>query len=530
MVIRTARESDLEQIREIFIEVYGHDYPYTEFYQLDWLKKAVYDEATCFMVMELDNRIVATASMLHTVGGLDDMIGEAGRLVATTDPQYRGKNLFQDLIQTLVEETSHRLQFLMAEARTTHRGSQRIATRLGWRPIGFEPLKYCVGKNRESMVLYARLFDVARQLRKNNPRVIPEVATLAQTALHALELPQDAIVEDDTEGYPTSQAYSLKHFKDQQGLTSLLRIERGRVLHREVFGNFSLSHSFFRISNTNTDYLVASEGSAILGAVGFSYDPIDRKIRIIELIEFDDKVKGFLLAAVDRCACQEYDAVYVEVDISAHSPRMQRTLERLGFFPAAYCPAMVFDRVERIDVVRMVKLNAAYQTGLVQVLDESMPILTIVEKTMEDRLTGIEITNLTTKTELFKDIPAGDLLLLSRLSSYQTVAPETVICRENEPADKIFIVMEGSVRVCQNDRTLAILKTGAVFGEMGLVDDTVRAASVISHEPCKLIVIGIAALKNLMQVRPRLGYAVAINLARSLSTKLRTASREHLEN
>ena len=45
-----------------------------------------------------------------------------------------------------------------------------------------------------------------------------------------------------------------------------------------------------------------------------------------------------------------------EIDVGAHAARMQRTLIEMGFVPAAYVPAMAFHNVERIDVVRMMKL------------------------------------------------------------------------------------------------------------------------------------------------------------------------------
>jgi hypothetical protein len=46
----------------------------------------------------------------------------------------------------------------------------------------------------------------------------------------------------------------------------------------------------------------------------------------------------------------------IEVDVSVHAPRMQRTLIELGFLPVAYLPALVFHEVERFDVVKMLRL------------------------------------------------------------------------------------------------------------------------------------------------------------------------------
>ena len=54
---------------------------------------------------------------------------------------------------------------------------------------------------------------------------------------------------------------------------------------------------------------------------------------------------------------------YIEIDVSAYAPRMQRTLLELNFLPVAYVPAMVFYQVERLDIVKMVRLNKLQDLG-----------------------------------------------------------------------------------------------------------------------------------------------------------------------
>jgi hypothetical protein len=95
--IREAIDKDVGQIRDIFVQVYGMNYQFKGFYDTEWLKKSVYDDGTLFLVMEVNKKIIATASMMFTSGGLDDMIGEAGRLVALPDERYRGKGLYTEL-------------------------------------------------------------------------------------------------------------------------------------------------------------------------------------------------------------------------------------------------------------------------------------------------------------------------------------------------------------------------------------------------------------------------------------------------
>jgi len=516
--IREATDADVENIRDLFVEVYGYEYPFKEFYDTKWLKKAVFDEGTLVLVMEAGERIIATAQIIFTSGGMDDMIGEVGRLVATTDPDYHGKGLYSRLIKELVTRTRDRILFLWGEARTVHRASQHIAEELGWVPIGFEPMKYLLLGKRESMSVYAKTQGLAQELRKNNPHVIAEASVLAQTVLKNMGYPIDIIIEDEINGYPTDEEFAIEHLDEQHGITSLLRIERGRVSRKEIFGNFSLSQGFFRIHDPTTSYLIARNGDAILGAVGFSYDAIDKKIRIFELIEFDDAVKGALLSRLDHVARTTLDVDYIEVDVSAYSPKIQRTFERLGFIPIAYCPSMVFDKVERLDVIRMAKLYCPYDLGQIKLLEPAEQIRQIVEKGMENRLIGMEITEEVRKTDLFCHLPDGDLYYLARFSSRRNYEAGTQIIMAGEQPKYLYILTQGEAEIVRDGEVLSVYHNGNIIGGMALLNPKLpRDADVVFTKPSTVIVMEITQLNHLLQAYPRLGYTVAINLARSLT-------------
>lgn len=517
ITVRLATDRDVEALRDLFMSRYGEDYPYPEFYDTEWLKRSVYDDKTLVVVAETDGAIVATGSVVLNAGDYDDLVAEIGRMVTARSPQAKGaaKAIVADLMQRMERRT----MFAYAEVRTVHERAQALIESFGWRPVGFEPLKYQLAE-RESMVIYANLQPMSLELRRNNPRVIPEAAPLAQTALKSLGLPVDAIVDDEAEGYPTSRTFETERLREQ-GVTPILRIERGRVSNREVFGNFSLAHGFFSIADTDTHYVVARDGEAVLGAIGFTWDPIDSKVRVFELIEFNDAVKGFLLAEVDRLARDEFGAVYQEMDVSAYAPKVQRTLERLGFVPVAYCPSMVFSHVERLDVIRMAKLNLPYDPGTVKLLAGPQRIKSIVETGFEDRSVGMEITGHVRQAELFYGLPDGDLYHLSRICKLRTHEVGTVLIHEGDPADRLFQLVDGRAEARSGDRVLGVLGADALFGEMALVESAPRSADVVITEEARVIQIEIDQLERLMDRQPRLGHLVMRNLARGLSEKLR---------
>jgi CRP-like cAMP-binding protein len=80
--------------------------------------------------------------------------------------------------------------------------------------------------------------------------------------------------------------------------------------------------------------------------------------------------------------------------------------------------------------------------------------------------------------------------MASELQTVQ-VDPGTVIVRQGAPADKFFIIVEGEVEVIREDggdeRRLATLGRGQFFGEMAILRDTPRTATVRASAPTTLL-------------------------------------------
>ena len=67
------------------------------------------------------------------------------------------------------------------------------------------------------------------------------------------------------------------------------------------------------------------------------------------------------------------------------------------------------------------------------------------------------------------------------------------ICNEGDTADKVYIILEGKVKVYKKDKNgyeieIATIEKGNMFGEMALFDKGIRSASVRSIEPCQLLI------------------------------------------
>ncbi len=85
--------------------------------------------------------------------------------------------------------------------------------------------------------------------------------------------------------------------------------------------------------------------------------------------------------------------------------------------------------------------------------------------------------------EIFKELSDDVLDNLSKILDERKVKKDTVIFEESSPADVFCIIAEGQVEVFKHlqdsgTKTLAVLSAGDYFGEMSLLEDKPRIASV----------------------------------------------------
>jgi len=521
--ITEAEDNDVQQIMDLFIKIYGRDYPFQKFYDTKWLTKSVYSDDNIFLVAKEKNKIIGTGSVFLTAGSFSDLIGEFGRLVV--DPDYGKKGAGTQIMSGLIDSVSKMIQFGFAECRVVHSGAQKISEHCGFFATGFEPNKYQLASSRESVVFVTKLFDPALSLRRNNPRVIANIYPMAAKSMQNLGLPVDLIVEDDVDGYPTEKSFDIKEL-ESAGVSPLLRIERGRIKNPEIFGNLSLSYGFFKIATDQTHYLVAKEKGVTLGAIGFTIDNIDKKVKVLELIEFDDEVKGYLLSTLVKQSTEKYGAKYIEMDISAYSPQMQKTLDRLGFVPVAYCPSMVFRGVERLDIVRMAKLNFPPDVKNLKLTDMSKDMFKLAMKDLEVKKIGMEITEVTRNSDIFQGLSDGELSQLAQICKMVSYKAGETICCEGECGNEIFVLAEGrasvrAIRTGKKRSKIGTITQGEIFGEMSIIEDLPRVADLVTDVDSKLVVIDKFELENLMNRNCHLGKVVMQNMAKGLSRKLR---------
>jgi len=123
---------------------------------------------------------------------------------------------------------------------------------------------------------------------------------------------------------------------------------------------------------------------------------------------------------------------------------------------------------------------------------------------------------------VFTELVQSDAEILTRHCQTRSYPANTILINEGDLSNSMYVIKEGEVKVYASDENgkeviLLILHAGEYFGEMALVDDEPRSASVITLTPVKLMVITKADFKNFLASNSE----VAFNMIRALTRKIR---------
>lgn len=522
---RLAREEDIDRIQEMFRLAYGSDYAYRDFYDREWLKRSIYGDRMVVAVAEdvITGQVVGTGSVDMDIGAHSDLVGELGRLVV--HPDARGRGVGTALMRYRLEFVQDRLHVAIIDNRTAQPYTQKMALKLRCASVGFLPLKHRFSK-RESIATFARHFSPALDLRRNHPRVVPAVAPMAHLAMNNVALASDVIVDESISPHPWDDDFRVSAF-DSERMPDLLRIARGRVRERDVFGPMRLHYGFFKLTARQASFLVArrpgAPRDAIAGALGFLHDDGEKNIQIFELIAASDASVRFLFQSLLERA-RELGVEYIEVEVSAHGTRLQRTLLELGFLPGAYIPAMVFHEVERLDVVKMVRLLVPPTLGEVHLEPEVRPIFEEVMGNFRTRAVLPRISASIGELAIFEGLNDEQARRFASAMTLREYEPGDVLFRAGEEAEEFLVLIEGRGKVLLGTGNLVgEVGAGDVVGENALLAQARRTGSVEATEAVVAAVMTRDRLREIRNRRPDIAVVLYRNLARELGRKLREA-------
>ncbi|NPA41567.1 MAG: Crp/Fnr family transcriptional regulator [Aquificae bacterium] len=126
------------------------------------------------------------------------------------------------------------------------------------------------------------------------------------------------------------------------------------------------------------------------------------------------------------------------------------------------------------------------------------------------------------RSVLFKNLPESDLRKISLMFETIDLPMGEVLFYEKENSSDMYLVLEGKVRASLfdehgNELVLAELGPGEFIGEMSMIDQLPRSATVIAQEPTKLAMLRRETFLKILRDNPD----IAINVIKALVARLR---------
>lgn len=124
------------------------------------------------------------------------------------------------------------------------------------------------------------------------------------------------------------------------------------------------------------------------------------------------------------------------------------------------------------------------------------------------------------EAHLFKHLDLRELCAVLSVSSVLTAEANEVVVREGGPGERLYLVTDGELAVSRGGQELARIRRGSHFGEMALVSQRPRSATVTAATPSRFLVLDRERFERLIRNDPRLGIKMLWSFVEVLSTRL----------
>jgi len=129
------------------------------------------------------------------------------------------------------------------------------------------------------------------------------------------------------------------------------------------------------------------------------------------------------------------------------------------------------------------------------------------------------------KAEMLRRVPLlsrcskRDLRDVASLAEERTLEPGVELTREGDPGLEFFILIDGRVDVRRRKRKIAEIGRGGFFGEIALLTEAPRNATVSTSVPTTVLVLRRHHFKSLLQRNP----AMAVKIMQALAERVPAA-------
>ena len=132
-------------------------------------------------------------------------------------------------------------------------------------------------------------------------------------------------------------------------------------------------------------------------------------------------------------------------------------------------------------------------------------------------LTRVERVLALKNIELFHDIPGEVLADIAALLEEETFEKGQYIVNEGDLGKELFMIVKGEVEVVVGGNVVAVMKEGAGFGEMALIDSQPRSADIIARNDVLVLKMESDDFLEILKQRDE----VALGVIRALTGRIR---------
>ena len=118
------------------------------------------------------------------------------------------------------------------------------------------------------------------------------------------------------------------------------------------------------------------------------------------------------------------------------------------------------------------------------------------------------------RAPLFQDLSRKELVELARVTEDMEIPPGKVLCKEEETGQEFFVIVEGETDVTSKGTSVASRGGGDFVGEIALLEDTKRTATVTAKTALRVFVLTRKDFRRLVDENPSVERKVMHALAR----------------
>ncbi len=123
---------------------------------------------------------------------------------------------------------------------------------------------------------------------------------------------------------------------------------------------------------------------------------------------------------------------------------------------------------------------------------------------------------------LFEGLSRKELVQLARMTEDLEVPAGKVLCKEGELGQEFFVIVDGNAEVTRQGKRVATRGGGEFVGEIALLEETPRMATVTARTPLRLFVLTRKDFRQLVRENP----SVERKVLRALALRVVELSRD----